>query len=731
MNLQATHTKYPDYFKFRAPEINLPFRKPTLILSYFDIHGEEHNLKKTASCKVCEKTINIVCGRSVNSSYTFALTFHLKKHRIQWINFLDNLAKQIVPDNMTKYEHFKRMEAPKSYSKEESNKRFDEFKLCNNILEENIAGVSYMFRDREFLQNSFHKYIEGHNAQMLEYLFQFSNRNLSLFDLMGTKHPNANLQENYKKSKCLIDNQKQIMIDFQRLLCENVCFHDPELYEHCPNTHTGDIAIFADRNYHNTFENFDDEIEKYTEFQFNKSFDHEHLKSVKTVENDRVAKVEMNRFLKIIITMFKIRRCHIREKSNQILSRSKAETGLIKPPLAINMWGPKYSDVTVPDELDHGKIYPEEMYSTFQHEKNEDCPAFKDKSKAVNDKPSMKDNKVKYPCNVGGCGKDCECDPCTDSGPLLCPNHHPDHPQMFDPEEDLSVSRRMFVDPRTKQSIYKRPLAHPSLHPPTLLLAGLKKRCKICRRNMKNHLRFHYTLHREVCDICNHMDFVSKNSFDLICYVCMKKFENKYRLEDHMNIHNQENPYFCKSCDKGYTTKYTYERHVLQNHEDNTESYVCGECNESYTLETNLKRHINEKHTPNENHYRCGICKTSFNRKDNMLQHQRIQHNFDVKKVTLPGINDEQLKDGCPFCDKNFKTKFTLNRHLETVHMQNSDVTFECKICKKVFRRKDKLQKHEKTHLEIKVEMSCEVCDRKFQSRDGLNAHNISCMANE
>ena len=148
-------------------------------------------------------------------------------------------------------------------------------------------------------------------------------------------------------------------------------------------------------------------------------------------------------------------------------------------------------------------------------------------------------------------------------------------------------------------------------------------------------------------------------------------------------------------------------------------------------MEANLKRHINEKHRPNENHYQCGICKMSFNRKDNMLHHQRIQHNFDVKKVTLPGINDDQLTEICQFCEKSFKTKFTLKRHLETVHLQNSDVIFECKICRKVFRRKDKLQKHEKTHLVIEVEIQCDVCDKKFQSEDGLEAHKISCIANE
>ena len=78
-------------------------------------------------------------GRGVNSSYTFALTFHLRNHSTEWQNFLDNLTSQIVPDDKTNYEHFKQMEAPKAYSKEESNNRFDESNICRNLIEENIA----------------------------------------------------------------------------------------------------------------------------------------------------------------------------------------------------------------------------------------------------------------------------------------------------------------------------------------------------------------------------------------------------------------------------------------------------------------------------------------------------------------------------------------------------------------------------------------------------------------
>ena len=118
----------------------------------------------------------------------------------------------------------------------------------------NPAGIPSRYRDRLFLQNEMYKIGEGQNAQMFEYLYQFTNRNVTLFDLMGTNHPHANLQTNYKKAKCLVDNIGNLTLDLQKLLCSNICFLDPELYEDCPNNHTGDIALFAEKSYQESFQ---------------------------------------------------------------------------------------------------------------------------------------------------------------------------------------------------------------------------------------------------------------------------------------------------------------------------------------------------------------------------------------------------------------------------------------------------------------------------------------------
>ena len=729
MASQTLNLKYKDHFKYRAPEINLPFSKPTIIFSYFNLDGEEYDPRKSASCKICDKRIEIIFGSSVNSSYTFGLTFHLKNHPSEWDDYLQRLSKNIVPDSKTKYEHYKEMTRPRLGSKASSDRRFDDCNLNWNINESfsNPAGVRYRLRDREFLQNSFHTFIEGHNAKMFEYLFSFTNRNLTLYDLMGTKHPNANLQTNYKKSKCLFDNIGNMTIDLQRLFCEFICFHDPELYDNCPNDHTGDIAVFADETYQNSFPNFNEEIEKYPEFLNNKSFDHQLLKNVNIVEHNRVAKMEMNRLLKIVVSILTVKKKQFRVKIEEIKSRSKVENNLVKPPLAINRWGPKYCDIDVPEELDKGQVYPEKMFSTFHHVKNEECPAFNDESKVLSHEPTIKDGKVKYPCNVGGCEQDCECDPCTDKEPLLCPKHNPDHPLMFDPEEDFFITRRMFFDPISNETIFKRPNVDSKLSPPDLLLAGLKVECKICKRNVRNHLKHHHTLHPGVCDICNHMEFISKNSCNLVCYVCMKKFESIYNLEDHMNIHNPEgNPHFCKVCDKGFPSKFNYERHISENHAEKQEKYNCDKCDASFTLERNLKRHIEEKHTGKEiGEYKCNLCERSYNRKYNLLKHKRIEHNINDRKAILPGVNDEENVHQCFLCDKIFKQKFTLERHLETIHFQDSQVVFKCKTCEKSFRRKDKLQYHEKTHIIGDAKIICEICLKQFKSKDGLKAHRI------
>ena len=47
----------------------------------------------------------------------------------------------------------------------------------------------------------------------------------------------------------------------------------------------------------------------------------------------------------------------------------------------------------------------------------------------------------------------------------------------------------------------------------------------------------------------------------------------------------KQNPFSCKLCDKGFTTKFVYERHVTEHHKAREQSYDCSECEKRYTVE--------------------------------------------------------------------------------------------------------------------------------------------------
>merc|ERR1719318_1802523 len=130
-------------------------------------------------------------------------------------------------------------------------------------------------------------------------------------------------------------------------------------------------------------------------------------------------------------------------------------------------------------------------------------------------------------------------------------------------------------------------------------------------------------------------------------------------------------------------------------------------------------RHVETTHTEKTEHI-CNICEKQFTRKDVLQKHQKIVHQIEKRRVTLPGINDGDRFFDCHICEKIFKEKFVLNRHLETVHNDNC-AKYQCNECEKQFKRKDHLQKHIKTHIKI----ICETCLKQFKSKDGLKAHRI------
>ena len=158
---------------------------------------------------------------------------------------------------------------------------------------------------------------------------------------------------------------------------------------------------------------------------------------------------------------------------------------------------------------------------------------------------------------------------------------------------------------------------------------------------MKDHLENHHSveLHKEFCEICEHLQLLSDDSFALTCYICMKKFENKYRLQDHIDTHSTQNKFNCLECDEKFTTSFTYERHLLEKHTER-KTFQCELCEQKFSLERNLHRHLKDSHEVGVNSFKCDLCEITFKRNDNLLKHERDVHNINKHLLVLKGVND-------------------------------------------------------------------------------------------
>ena len=362
---------------------------------------------------------------------------------------------------------------------------------------------------------------------------------------------------------------------------------------------------------------------------------------------------------------------------------------------------------------------------------------------------SIKDTSIVHPCNLGTCWNGCTCSLCQHARQIKCKNHKNhlkfnmkkciiqeivqcqdhwlDHPENFDKKEDVKIDHHeVLVKGEVQKHCRNKRLR-------TVEYAGLKKSCRKCRQNTKDHASEHLVPHMQ----CKHCLYELKTSdesnfWNRVCKICGKLFDSEGETKKHMKGHNS-NVHVCCVCGLVCSTKFNLRRHILEQDDcfQNTidkfskssveakKEFACTLCENSYKQERNLDEHIKKNHGSSDNSkFPCKVCGYKFTFDYNLKVHMTEQHGITEFDDCV--ISKEAKMFACPICGVVFQRNSNLKAH-ELTHTNQEK--FKCDMCGKQFTAKTSLNRHRKVHVVDRPQFDCERCGKSFLSKGSLSRH--------
>lgn len=146
----------------------------------------------------------------------------------------------------------------------------------------------------------------------------------------------------------------------------------------------------------------------------------------------------------------------------------------------------------------------------------------------------------------------------------------------------------------------------------------------------------------------------------LNCEFCDESFKARRYMANHLAEAHAGETYTCANCNRNWKNAETWRTHQCKG---DAWEYVCNYCDRTFGFQTLLSRHL-KKHLdvasqkPNE----CDICGERFHSAFYLKQH----------KLTHTG----EMPYGCTHCNRPFRSKCNLLRHIRTVH-KDSDIQYK------------------------------------------------------
>lgn len=196
---------------------------------------------------------------------------------------------------------------------------------------------------------------------------------------------------------------------------------------------------------------------------------------------------------------------------------------------------------------------------------------------------------------------------------------------------------------------------------------------------------------------------------DRYCTICDKEFTKRAAYQRHMDEVHQPNSVFCPVCGRSFTRKSTLLVHMKKHYEsgegsstgaaqvDEDAPYACDLCGAQYDNEKALKAHQARHHGEEESaeesdeddgsvpiaqpgEFTCGQCGDGVATPRDLIAH-RSMHATPTKFF-------------CNICKVYFARALDLSSHTRARHSDNEKVFFPCAMCDRFYMNKKSLQRH-------------------------------------